>query len=202
MDPNPQQSDPQAQSPYEPDIARQSQFGMPSQADTPLQHPAGTSAQPGAQRSDQSVPSREIAPGAEVYGRDGKKVGTVQEVYQDSFLVQKGVFFLHDYYIPYGYVARATNDLVYLTLTSDETQHKDWNQRPSAGASRAQPKPPQERTPPYGNYGEAGISDTVQDATNRGAAGKQDTGISDRNDPARPWSRDEWDPKAANVGNP
>jgi hypothetical protein len=144
--------------------------------------------QPGTDANAQtSVPrtSDSIVPGADVFGMDGKKVGTVHEVYNDSILVQKGTFFPHDYYIPHHYVGRATDDEVNLTLTSDQAQRQNWDQRP--GASPGMQTTPdhgtlqenlglsEERTPPYGSYGRAGSSDTMQDATNRGLQNNQGT---------------------------
>ncbi len=143
MQPNPQQTDPQ------------------SQADVPRQSGANVNAQPAVPGAGQVVPPESVVPGADVYGMDGKTIGTVREVYNDSFLVQKGIFFLHDYYyIPYRYVAGASNDEVNLTLMSHEAQSQNWSQRPSV-------TPGAQTSPDYGtDYGRAGSSDTTQDATN------------------------------------
>jgi hypothetical protein len=221
MEPNPQQSDPQFQSPYQPDTEQQTQTGMQSQpnATPPTGGNVNANAQPYMPGTGQVVNANSIVPGANVYGMDGKKVGTVQEVYQDSFLVQKGIFFLHDYYVPLRYVGRTTNDEINLTVTGDEAQRQDWRQQPDVGAGSGaqampttQPGQPQQgpsstgpaagststqrpqttpdygtnygtpptgttptpgRTPLYGNYGEAGRSDTMQDATNRGVQNDQ-----------------------------
>ena len=190
MQPNPQQTD------------------LQSHADVPPQSGTNMNAQPAVPGAGQTVPPESVVPGADVYGMDGKTIGTVREVYNDSFLVQKGIFFHHDYYIPYRYVARASNDEVNLTLVSHEALSRTWSQRPGAtpGAQTAPasqpgqsgrsstagstaPQSPQTspdygtdygtqqgattpaaagQTPPYGDYGRAGSSDTMQDATNRG----------------------------------
>ncbi len=182
MQPNPLQSDPQPQSPYQPHPEQQSPPGMQSQTDVPPQSGTNVNAQPAVAGAGQRVPPESVVQGADVFGMDGKTMGTVREVYNDSFLVQKGVVFPHDYYIPYRYVAKASDDEVNLTLMSHEAQSQDWSQRPSA-TSGAQTSPdygtdygtqqgvttllPGE-TPPYGDYGRAGSSDTMQDASNRG----------------------------------
>jgi hypothetical protein len=119
---------------------------------------------PVANAGQSAGPSR-ITPGAEVYSSDDQKVGTVQEVYDDSFMVQKGIFFVHDYYIPYGYVARVSSDRIDLSMTSDVAKNQNWAQRPSGwatGPSAPRPAPGQ-----YGIYGPAGADDTIQAATER-----------------------------------
>jgi hypothetical protein len=212
MQPNPEQTDPEFQSPIQPDTEQQSQPdpGMQSQAGVPPQSGTNVNAQPSVPGAGQMVPPEGLVPGADVYGMEGKKVGTVREVYNDSFLVQKGIFFLHDYYIPYRYVAGVTNNEVNLTLMSHDVHNQTWDQR-SGATPNAQPVPPSQpgqtgqpgtnptaggtttpspqaspnygtgygtqqgstpseagQTPPYGDYGPAGSTDTMQDATNRG----------------------------------
>lgn len=115
MQPNPPQTDPQSQ--------------------------AAVNAQPAVPGAGQTVPPESVVPGADVYAMDGKKVGTVREVYNDSFLVHRESFFRHDYYIPYRYVAGVSNDEVNLTLMSHEAQGQNWSQRPGA-APGAQTVPP------------------------------------------------------------
>jgi hypothetical protein len=75
-----------------------------------------------------------IQPGAEVYGTDGKRVGTVQEVYEDALMVQKGIFFVHDYFIPFSHVTRVSGERIDLVLSSDEVKRQDWAQRPGVSA--------------------------------------------------------------------
>ena len=48
-----------------------------------------------------------IITGAEVFGADGDKVGTVAAVYPGYIVVEKGFFFPTDYYIPMSAVASA-----------------------------------------------------------------------------------------------
>ncbi len=165
MNTDPRQTDPQFQSPLAGDSERASQFGMASQADTPSPGAGGQAATPNPAGS---VGPADVMPGTEVYGHDGQRVGTVQEVYDDSFLVQKGIFFVHDYFIPYMHVARASKDRVDLTITSEEARTQDWARRPGASpAGRAEPMPP---TADYGVYGPEGQGDTIQGATERGVA--------------------------------
>jgi hypothetical protein len=129
MNVDPRQNDPQYQSPLEGDSQRATQFGMGSQADVPL-HQGAQDMGPGGNFIDPNT----IQPGVEVYGTDGKKVGTIQEVYEDSFMVKKGIFFVHDYFIPRSYITRVTGDRVELGLTADEARSQDWTHRPPTSA--------------------------------------------------------------------
>jgi hypothetical protein len=178
MQVNPQQDDPQFQSPNQPDSEQQGQFSMQSQPDAPRQPDASASRQPTIPTSGQTVNATNLIPGIDVYGSDGKKVGTVKEVYQDSFLVHKGVFFVHDYYIPYTFVAQATDDRVDLSVSSDQAKNQSWHQRPQAGSGA--PAGPQAQTQArptdYGPYGPSGSGDTIQAATERGVEGDQGQG--------------------------
>lgn len=159
MDVNPRQHDPEFQDPNAADSERQSQFGMRSQADAPLMGeamPEGASGAP-------SWGQRDVIPGTPVYGSDDKKVGTVQESYNDSFMVKSGFFFVHDYYIPYGAIARADPERIVLSMTGDDAKHQDWQHRPQSATTASQ------QAGEYGVYGPEGPQDTVQSATERGA---------------------------------
>jgi len=67
----------------------------------------------------------------EVYDSANNKVGHVEEVYDDSFLVRKGLVFHHDRYIPYGAIASTKENHVALTMSKDEINDKEWNVRPA-----------------------------------------------------------------------
>jgi uncharacterized protein (TIGR02271 family) len=75
--------------------------------------------------------STDIAIGAEVFGADGEKVGTVAEVYPGYIVVEKGFFFPTDYYIPMSAVASADNDQIYLTLAKDAALQSGWDAQPT-----------------------------------------------------------------------
>src|SRR5215212_904049 len=74
--------------------------------------------------------SRQALIGAEVFGTDGDKVGTVSEVYPGYIIVEKGFFFPTDYYIPMSAVASYDNDRVYLTVSKDAALGRGWDVRP------------------------------------------------------------------------
>jgi uncharacterized protein (TIGR02271 family) len=75
--------------------------------------------------------STNIATGAEVFGADGDKVGTVAAVYPGYIVVEKGFFFPTDYYIPMSAVASYDNDQVYLNLTKDAALNSGWDAQPT-----------------------------------------------------------------------
>jgi hypothetical protein len=54
--------------------------------------------------------STNITTGADVFGADGEKVGTVATVYPSYIVVEKGFFFPTDYYIPMSAVASADTE--------------------------------------------------------------------------------------------
>ena len=166
MNINPRQNDPQFHSPTQGDSERASQFGMGSQADVPVQGANSAPAQPVVPNPALVIGPSSIVPGAEVYGSDGQKVGAVEEVYDDSFLVQKGIFFVRDFYIPLQYVAGVSNDRVDLSLTSEQARSQKWTNRPGRPAHDAGPGP--QASTEYGVYGPQGQGDTIQAATERG----------------------------------
>src|SRR5918999_180036 len=75
--------------------------------------------------------STNITTGADVYGTDGEKVGTVAAVYPGYIVVEKGFFFPTDYYIPMSAVSSADNDQVYLTLAKDAALQSGWDAQPT-----------------------------------------------------------------------
>ena len=78
-----------------------------------------------------SYTSTDIITGAEVFGADGEKVGTVAAVYPGYIVVEKGFFFPTDYYIPMSAVASNDNDQVYLNLAKDAALNSGWDAQPT-----------------------------------------------------------------------
>jgi uncharacterized protein (TIGR02271 family) len=78
-----------------------------------------------------SYTSSDIITGAEVFGADGEKVGTVAAVYPGYIVVEKGFFFPTDYYIPLSAVASYDNDQVYLNLAKDAALNSGWDAQPA-----------------------------------------------------------------------
>src|SRR5215204_4916501 len=75
--------------------------------------------------------STDITTGAEVFGADGDKVGTVAAIYPGYIVVEKGFFFPTDYYIPMSSVASYDNDQVYLNLAKDAALNSGWDAQPT-----------------------------------------------------------------------
>jgi len=75
--------------------------------------------------------STDIISGAEVFGSDGDKVGTVAAAYPGYIVVEKGFFFPTDYYIPMSAVASYDNDQVYLNLAKDAALNSGWDAQPT-----------------------------------------------------------------------
>src|SRR5215211_320560 len=78
-----------------------------------------------------SYTSTDISTGAEVFGSDGDKVGTVAAVYPGYIVVETGFFFPTDYYIPMSAVASSDTDRVYLTLAKDAALNSGWDAQPA-----------------------------------------------------------------------
>ena len=83
----------------------------------------------------------EIMTGAEVYGSDGEKVGTVAEVHPGYVVVEKGFFFPTDYYIPRAAIASIDGQHVYLAVTKDAALGRGWDVRPVDLETASTPMP-------------------------------------------------------------
>ena len=73
----------------------------------------------------------DIEPGAAVYGSDGEKLGAIMEIGPDYIVVEKGLFFPTDYFVPNGAVASVEPDRITLTLTRDEALEQGWDKDPT-----------------------------------------------------------------------
>jgi uncharacterized protein (TIGR02271 family) len=71
--------------------------------------------------------------GQDVIGADGEKVGEIDGVEREYFIVRKGFFFPQDHYIPLTAVSSYDDDKVYLNVTKDEALEQDWSNPPVAG---------------------------------------------------------------------
>jgi uncharacterized protein (TIGR02271 family) len=71
--------------------------------------------------------------GMDVVGSDGEKVGEIDAVEQDYFVVRKGFFFPQDHYIPMTAISSYDEDgKVYLNVTKDEALEQEWGTPPAA----------------------------------------------------------------------
>jgi hypothetical protein len=69
----------------------------------------------------------QIPEGTEAFGSDGEKVGKVIGATESYLVVEKGLFFPTDYYVPTSAIANYDGDKVHLTVTKDETLHQGWD---------------------------------------------------------------------------
>ena len=74
-----------------------------------------------------------LVAGADVYGSDNEKIGTIADVGQNYFLVQKGWLFIKDLYLPTSAIAQADGNNVYLNLTKHEAEQMGRDDLPSVG---------------------------------------------------------------------
>jgi len=72
---------------------------------------------------------RAIRKHMDVYSSDNTNLGQVAEVYEDSFLLRKGLF-AKNRYIPYELITSVDNDRVNLRLSKDEAEEMKWEKRP------------------------------------------------------------------------
>lgn len=71
-----------------------------------------------------------ITKGTDVYGLDGEKVGSVIAIQPTYVIVEKGVFFPTDYYVPTEAVTRVADGKVYLNVTKDQALNQAWDTAP------------------------------------------------------------------------
>ena len=76
-----------------------------------------------------------LVAGADVYGSDNEKIGTVADVGQNYFLVQKGWLFIKDLYLPTSTIGRADGDNIFLTLTKHEAEQMGRDELPTENDS-------------------------------------------------------------------
>ena len=65
-----------------------------------------------------------------VYDTNNVSVGKVEKVYEDSFLIQQGLIFHKDRYIPFGAIATIEQDHIQLNMSKDEVEQYEWKIRP------------------------------------------------------------------------
>lgn len=82
-----------------------------------------------------------IQPGWDAYGSDDQKIGTIRHVSPSYLLIEKGIIFVHDLYVPAGAVASAdaASGRVVLTMTKDEVEQRGWTEPPDDGAASEAP---------------------------------------------------------------
>ena len=72
-----------------------------------------------------------------VYGRDGKKVGEVDEVTPTYLKLRKGFIFKKDIYVPTAAVGQLRGNEIHLTVPQNEIEALGWETAPFATAGLA-----------------------------------------------------------------
>jgi len=72
-----------------------------------------------------------LVAGVDVYGSDNEKIGTVADIGQNYFLVQKGWLFIKDLYLPTSAITQADGNNVYLNLTKQQAEQMGRDELPS-----------------------------------------------------------------------
>ncbi len=73
-----------------------------------------------------------ISRGMDVYGADGEKVGSVEDMRGDYVVVSKGFFFPTDYFIPVSAINTESEGNLYLTVSKHEALNQGWDTEPAA----------------------------------------------------------------------
>jgi uncharacterized protein (TIGR02271 family) len=75
--------------------------------------------------------------GDDVIASDGEKLGSIQSIGPNYMLVEKGFFFVTDYYVPFTAVSSYDTDggKVYLSMTKDEALNSGWDVAPETDTS-------------------------------------------------------------------
>jgi uncharacterized protein (TIGR02271 family) len=81
----------------------------------------------------------QIEAGWDVYGSDGEKIGSIEEVGRSYLLVVKGLIFTTDLYIPLNAVREldTAEGRVYLNVAKDEVETRGWTEPPTDGETLA-----------------------------------------------------------------
>ncbi len=84
-------------------------------------------------------PMSQFVPGTTVYDSAGEKVGrAIEQNSQGGYLVvEKGLLFLKDVYIPFSAITRADSKGIYLNMSKDELKGHNWENIPTTATTSA-----------------------------------------------------------------
>jgi uncharacterized protein (TIGR02271 family) len=74
-----------------------------------------------------------IRTGWDVYGSDGQHLGSVGEIGDNYLLVQKGLIFVHDIFVPVSAVDRVEEEAVWLNVPKADVDTMGWDMPPTEG---------------------------------------------------------------------
>ena len=76
----------------------------------------------------------QLPAGTNVESADGQKLGSVKEIQLNHYLVEKGLIFKHDLYVPKETVSTYDGSTAWLSVTKDQIDASGWDQPPMADA--------------------------------------------------------------------
>jgi len=122
----------------------------------------------------------QLRAGTKVESADGVNLGTVKEIQLRHYLIEKGLIFKHDLYVPYDAIANYDGETAWLNVTKAEVDASNWNESPmydeiptfaetvpSANAVNADPLGGQPASPGGPIMGEDRRSDVTEIDNNR-----------------------------------
>lgn len=82
--------------------------------------------------NNSSMTDYQFREGDDVIAADGEKLGSIASVGQNYLLVEKGFFFIKDYYVPFTAISSydESDGRVFLSTTRDEALNSGWDQMP------------------------------------------------------------------------
>jgi uncharacterized protein (TIGR02271 family) len=98
--------------------------------------------------------------GMDVFGSDDEKVGEVDAVESNYFVVRKGFFFPEDHYIPVDAVSSFDDDRIYLSYTKDQVLEQQWSSPPATTTTSDRATTNDYDTTTTGTAGTAGATGT------------------------------------------
>ena len=104
-----------------------------------------------------------------LYSRDEEKIGHIDEVNPQFFVVSKGLLGREQLYLPRTGDERREEDRVYVNLTKDEIESGDWSQRPGGDAGGVQEREYQGGGMPRGDAGYESAAGTAADRSDETA---------------------------------
>src|SRR6478752_1562851 len=72
----------------------------------------------------------QLRAGTKVESADGANLGTVKEIQLKHYLIEKGLIFKHDLYVPYEAIANYDGETAWLNVTKAEVDASNWNESP------------------------------------------------------------------------
>lgn len=91
---------------------------------------------------DTVIGTRQVHPGAEIYGSDDNKIGKIVAADSHFMTVERGILSKTEFYIPLSAINSMLDDRVYLNVTKDEALHAGWDVTPTMTTDAGNPLSP------------------------------------------------------------